>query len=259
MGSLNRWLAPQATHSKARSGPHRAVLIRTGLDCRLLTVLSRAMRIAALSALLLVLCAGCARSLPPAATPQRIAPDISVDEPVSEGRGRLVIDVVDGPAQIYHVHARAQQLQDETGERWSFSEVPEELCVSPCIVELPLGNAMLGFPIAGTDWIQHDLVHISSEPAVYRRALARRDGPSAGYELAILTTVLSSLALVTGVALLPIGLAKGEDGVAFAGAITLGAGALLLPVGIWGTNEAAPVYQPGSWNHYPLAGSPSGR
>jgi hypothetical protein len=75
----------------------------------------------------------------------------------------------------------------------------------------------------------------------------RRGG---GRTLGIIATAVGGSALVTGTALLPIGIAKDIDAMTAAGGIPLGTGAVLLTLGILALRATADTYQPGSSNHF---------
>jgi hypothetical protein len=89
---------------------------------------------------------------------------------------------------------------------------------------------------------------------VYRRALSMYGGkPGATRTMGILSTSLGGAALITGTALLPIGLAKDNGSLTAAGGISLGAGTLLLTLGILAIRADSPWFRPGAANHFPLA------
>jgi hypothetical protein len=68
----------------------------------------------------------------------------------------------------------------------------------------------------------------------------------------ILATSFGGMSMITGAALLPIGLAKDEGGFTTAGAITLSAGAVAVAIGIWALRRGASIERPGSANHFQL-------
>lgn len=197
----------------------------------------------------------CVRQLPPAPIPAPTLPPGADAGPPAAGRGRLIVDVVDGPAPVQRVQMRATPLDHGRGRRtFQFSEGFEPLCPqSPCVAEVPAGtNVLLGFPVLGdSSDTEVELVHVGPETSVYRRALSvysKRGG--GGRVFGILATVFGSASLITGTALLPAGLSRDNSGMTAAGGITLGAGALLLTVGIIALRATADVYQPGSSNHF---------
>jgi hypothetical protein len=138
-------------------------------------------------------------------------------------------------------------------------EVPEVLCATaPCATDIPVGNVLLGFPVVGKPNVTEvELVNVGPDPSVYRRSLSIYNDNTGGTRvLGIIATAVGGTAVMTGTALLPIGLAKDIDGLTVAGSISLGAGAALLALGIWAIRHDAPTYRPGSSNHFPLATTP---
>ncbi len=175
--------------------------------------------------------------------------------PSAAGEGQLVIDVVDGSTRVERIKMVPTQKTDEQGRsRYEFIESPELLCeTTPCAVNLPLGNVVLAFPIAGSPGAKDvELIHIDAEQTVYRRALTYYKPQQSGSArpLGIVSMSLGGMAMVTGAALLPIGLSKDKDGLASAGLISLGAGAVLTALGIWSVWGTGSTYRPGSAIHY---------
>lgn len=198
----------------------------------------------------------CVKRLPPAPTPEPVAPQMPALPPPAGGHGRLVVDVVDGPVAVHRVDMAAEQVADSSGRvKYRFVESPAVLCAAaPCVSDVPTGNVLLGFPVLGDpDATEVELVHVGPEPSVYRRTLSVYDGRTGSVRvLGIIATALGGTAMMTGSALLPIGLARDVDGLTIAGGISLGAGVALLVAGIWAMNADAPTYRPGSSNHFPL-------
>ena len=114
---------------------------------------------------------------------------------------------------------------------------------------------LLGFPVLGNPDIREvELVHVGPDASVYRRSLTVDDDHTGAVRLlGLVGASFGGMAAVTGAALLPVGLARGSDGVTTAGGITLGAGAVLLALGLWATHHDEPTYRPSSSNHFPLA------
>jgi hypothetical protein len=203
---------------------------------------------------------GCVRQLPPLPAPDVIVPSTNTTSEPAPGKGRLVIDVVDGPTPVQRVHMKPEPFEDDQGRtRFRFYEAPEPLCAtSPCVVDLTPSNVLLGFPVTGDDHsLDVELVHVGDETAVYRRSLSHRRNSGALWVLGIIGTSLGGTSLVTGTALLPLGLADSNDGLTIAGATTLGGGALLITLGILAIRADSPTYRPGSAIHFPLA-APAG-
>jgi hypothetical protein len=201
--------------------------------------------------------AGCVRELPPRPAPDAIVPAMNTASEPAPGQGRLVIDVVDGPAPVQRVDMKAEPFDDGQGRtRFRFHEAPEPLCAtSPCVVDLTPGNVLLGFPVAGDDHpLEVELVHVGEETAVYRRSLSHyRRNKGALWVLGIVGTSLGGTSMITGTTLLPLGLSDGNDGLTIAGATTLGGGALLLTLGILAIRADSPTFRPGSAIHFSLA------
>ena len=170
-----------------------------------------------------------------------------------------MIDVVEGPTPVQRIDMQGKPVDNGRGRtHYRFFEVPATLCSpSPCAVDLPQGNVLLGFPMIGTDNVEVELVHVGPEPSVYRRSLSIYTNNTGSVRvLGIIATALGGTAMMTGTALLPIGLAKDHDGLTIAGGVSLGAGVALLVSGILAMRADAPTYRPGSSNHFPLATAP---
>jgi hypothetical protein len=211
-------------------------------------------------ALLAGLGAACVKHLPPAPAPDPIVPRVEAGTPLAAGQGRLVLDVVEGPAPVQQIRMDAVPVATAGGHTaFDLHEAPGILCaVTPCVTNVPIGNVLLGFPVIGDDEATEvELVHVGPEPSVYRRSLSVYTDTSGGLRLfGILATSIGGASAITGAALLPIGLAKENGGLTTAGGITLGVGAVLLAVGIWAIRADSPTYRPGSSNHFPL-GAPA--
>ncbi len=203
-----------------------------------------------------VLAPACVKRLPPAPTPEPVAPQRPALPPPAGGHGRLVVDVVDGPVAVQRVDLGAKEVADGTGRvKYRFVESPAVLCAAaPCVSDMPTGNILLGFPVLGDpDAMETELVHVGPEPSVYRRTLSVYDGRTGSTRvLGIIATALGGTAMSTGTTLLPIGLSKDNSGLTIAGGVSLGAGVALLVAGILAMNADAPTYRPGSSNHFPL-------
>jgi hypothetical protein len=195
----------------------------------------------------------CVRQLPPAPTPQAVAPPIATPTPAA-GQSALVVDVTDGPTPVSRVHMGTQPITDALGRvSYRLFEQPQEMCpASPCVVAMPPGNVMLGFPVIGDrDALEVELVHVDATPTVYRRTLSvYTDNTGALRKLGIVGASVGGTAALTGVVLLPIGLGKDLDGLTVAGGVTLGVGALLTAFGIWAIRRDAPTFRPGASIHF---------
>lgn len=200
----------------------------------------------------------CVRRLPASPIPAPMVPAVAQGGPPAQGQGRIVVDVVQGPTPVYVAGLTASPIQRGSFTTYRLDLAQRPLCErSPCVADLPLGNHVLQFPVIGNDDLDEEIVHIGPDPTVYRRDLSLYQPASgAGYALGIVLESVGAASAITGIALLPIGLSKGNDGLATAGAITLGAGALMIGVGYLLWRKDAPTYRPGSSNHFPLAATP---
>jgi hypothetical protein len=215
----------------------------------IITVISRFAQPVGGLAAVAVFSAACVRQLPAAPIPEPVAPAVATaSPPPAEGMGRIVVDVVDGPTPVHRVHMQAIPM----GTHFRFSEAPEPICpASPCIAEIPSGNVLLGFPIIGKSSLEVELVHVDPGTTVYRRSLSLyEDHTGALRTMGIISTSVGGAAMITGIVLLPIGLDKDMDRMTTAGALSLGAGTLLLTFGIWAIRKDSPTFRPGSANHF---------
>jgi hypothetical protein len=199
-----------------------------------------------------VFAAGCVSELPPRPVPPAVVPPMQPAPPPPEGQARLLVDVVDGPAPVARVRMAPQQVG---GQRFRFEEQNEPLCSpSPCAIDLPFGNVLLGFPRVGQPGVTEvELVHVGPESSVYRRSLSVYTHHHGGLTtLGIIATSLGGASAITGTALLPIGISDSNGGLTTAGAVTLGGGALLIALGVWMLRADADTYQPGAIAHFPM-------
>lgn len=201
----------------------------------------------------------CVKRLPPPPMPAEVIPaQVQASAPPAAGTGRLVVDVVEGPAPVQRVHMDPQPITTSTGRTtFRFDEKPTLLCeASPCISDMAPGNVLVGFPVIGDrDAWETELIHVGPETNVYRRSLSvYNDGHPGMRVLGIIMTSVGGASLITGTTLLPIGLSKSSGGLTTAGAVTLGAGALLLTVGILTIRWGSATYRPGSVNHFVIGG-----
>jgi hypothetical protein len=182
-----------------------------------------------------------------------------VAAPVAPGHGRVYVDVVDGPTKVRVVKP---VTVDTTINGEAFTEEVLEVqarCTTPCAFDLALGRHTLAFPMHGAGG--DDLAHVlaSPNPTVYRRALGLRQSGGAGFALGVLGVTFGGMSVITGAALLPVGLAQDSHGMTLAGEITLGAGAILTALGIWAIADNPLVEQAGAGAQYALPGGDAGR
>lgn len=229
---------------------------------QLAAIAQRRHRTAGLACLIALAATGCTKRLPPAPTPQAIAPASLASRPAPPaGQSRLVVDVVDGPTPVHRVQMVSEPVDLGDGRTtFRFLESPVLFCsASPCIADVAPGNLLLGFPVPGDPAaMEMELVHVGQNTSVYRRALSHYDGETGATRvLGIIAASLGGASAMTGTALLPIGLADDHDALTATGAITLGAGAALITLGILAINADAPTYRPGSSVHFSIP--PGGR
>jgi len=200
---------------------------------------------------------GCIKQLPPAAIPEPVPSRVGSGTPPAEGTGRLIVDVVDGPAPVQRVRMEARPSPNAAGAPTvRFDTTPTELCpAAPCVTDVPVGNVLLGFPVIGDEGaLETELVNVGPDPSVYRRSLSvYTDNTGATRILGILATSIGAASAITGTVLLPIGLSKGNDPMTIAGGVTLGGGLALVVAGILMIRADSPTFRPGSSNHYPLS------
>ena len=165
-----------------------------------------------------------------------------------EGHGRVVVDVVDGPTQVMRITTASVVVgMDKDRPILASSQSTEPLCVTPCAVDLPLGRHVLAFPTrGGRGMIEMDHIDVHGHPTVYRRALGRAEPAGAGLVLGILGATFGGMSMITGIVLLPVGLANDSGGMALAGGITLGVGAALVALGVLGIAGDPRTEQPGN-------------
>ena len=206
------------------------------------------MRGAGLAVLMLSLLAGgCMHLVPPPEVPEAYAPELAEAPPIAEGRGRVVVDVEDGPTEVLTVE-RQRWILGGGNHTLSFRTTSTEvLCMSPCIVDLPFGRYALGFRSRGpSPRLEVTGVDVGPVPTVFRHALGSYQSAGAGKPLGIVGIVLGGMSFITGVVLLPVGLGTDGDGVALAGGVTLAAGGLLTTLGIVAIAISPSIRQPGA-------------
>lgn len=199
---------------------------------------------------LVLLVSGCTHRIAPPATPDEITPQFAGEMgPLAEGSGRLVVDVVDGPTAVGTIVAETTVVGYDKDIPITASRVStRHLCDAPCSIDLEAGRWDLTFATRG-DPGRLEVGEVNVEPGVvtvYRRSLGSYDPAGAGLVLGIVGTVLGGMSMITGTVLLPIGLSEEEDGMATAGWITLGVGAVLVAAGILGMVFDPHLEQPGA-------------
>lgn len=142
--------------------------------------------------LLLASVAGCTgepRVLEPRSPPSHTAPSIPVPQtPLKPGYGRVVLDGTDAPLKIT---ARADTAFVPPGSKVEPTRVGE-LCVTPCVVDLPVGSYKLYMTSAdGSNEGDTDVLRVKPGLTYYRRAPGKFDPPT---WIPVLPTVLISVA-----------------------------------------------------------------
>lgn len=208
-----------------------------------------------------VVTSACTRQLAPAPIPTAITPIVHVAGPPSQGIGRLIVDVPEGPVPVYRARFESRKQDDGTRRpTFRFFDMPPELLCkeTPCVVDAPPGNILIGFPVLGCrPAIDYDLVHVGLEPRVYRRSLAIFENETGAERIVgIVGASLGAAASITGIALLPVGASKENGTLTAAGGITLGVGALVMTAGILMIRHDSATYRPGSANHFEASTSP---
>jgi hypothetical protein len=166
--------------------------------------------------------------------------------------------VVDGPTNVREVkRVEVQEYlppSDGFGGQVINGTELETLvrCRTPCVLDMPLGQRLLAFPIRASTQEDVDNVWVATTPSLYRRALGWRRSGGAGSALGIVGITFGGVSLATGATLLPIGLATDKSGLTKSGAITLGVGAVLTALGIWAVVENPTQVQPGASAQYDL-------
>lgn len=192
---------------------------------------------------------GCVHTLPPPAAPDPVVPTVEA-RPLADGQGRVLIDVTDGPTNVYRwVSADAVVGMDKDVPIVASRVTSEVLCTTPCVIDGPPGTYRLGFPFHGGGGFDMAEVQILTEPTVYRRSLGTRRRGGGGLALGIVSTSFGGMSLACGAAFLPIGLTRDEGeggGFVIAGAVTLIAGAILTALGVWGIAASPTIEQQGA-------------
>ena len=197
---------------------------------------------------------GCVQRLPRAEAPAPSVPSLEGIEAPEAGHGRIVVDIVEGPAAVYRLGQRTVAIDDGKDVHVSATfPTREHLCDAPCAIDLPFGRYRLGFPIRGHRLrLESEVLEFGPTPFLYRRSLGTYEAAGAGKILGILGATFGGMSAATGLTLLPVGLANGSEGLTLAGAITLGAGAALLTLGIVGIVLSPSIERPGVAIQVPL-------
>lgn len=194
----------------------------------------------------------CTRTLPRRTVPEAEMPSVDLSRPSPTGTGRLVVDVPDASVPVSRMTVR----NVPEGEHFRLIEEASEVCpATPCVLDLPVGNVLLAFPVLGNegDLSTPELVHVGQEASVFRRNLDiyvhdRRPLYRTG-------GIFLGVALVAMIAGLIIGRSAGEgdDTTERVGTSTLIGGAVLTVPSLLMMYYGAPTQTPGSSIHFPIA------
>lgn len=202
-------------------------------------------RLAALvtTTMLTASCAGTRRLDPPPA-PAAVVPLVAFPaEPPPPGTGRIVIDVVDGPADV-----QIKSLQT-VGAIWS------PLCTSPCVVDLPSGPHELNFSLRSDHGRSDtDTVMVPPATSMYRRQLAQHESSPALLVGGYAVGYTGIMVLLTGLLFAAVQTSFDDGGhagrnLALVGAAMTAGGGLMFYYG-W------PTEQPSAVTHVGLSSSP---
>ena len=140
----------------------------------------------------------CTRTLPRRSFPEAAMPSVDLSRPRPAGTGRLVVDVPDGSVAVSRITVRS--VPD--GEHVALVEEPTEACaVTPCVLDVPIGNVLLAFPVLGNEGALStpELVHVGEEPTVFRRNLdVYEDGRRGLYRTGGIFMGLAVVAIIAG-------------------------------------------------------------
>ena len=207
-----------------------------------------------LTLLVSLLALGCTAYLPSAQAPEAIAPVLAESPRIEPGTQRLLLDVVDGPTDVFSLTSYRQRYRNSDGELRTRRRTQRDIvCRTPCAVDLPEGRYVLGFPMhGGGSRLEREEIYLGPQTLAHRRNLGSFWGAGAGLPLGILGATFGGMALVVGAVFLPVGLASGEDGMTIAGGINAGAGAALLTLGILGIVLDPDVIRRGAGVTFPV-------
>jgi hypothetical protein len=107
--------------------------------------------------------AGCAgtRHLDPPPPPAAVMPQVALPPPPAPGTGRVIVDVVDGRAEV---QIRTMQ---PGGAQW------RPMCATPCVIDLFPGRVEASFLVGNHG--DTDFIDVPPGTSVYRRQLLERD------------------------------------------------------------------------------------
>jgi hypothetical protein len=195
-----------------------------------------------LGALLLAGCAGEPKRLEPAAPPPRLMPAVNLpNTPLAPNRGRVVIDTTSGPMRVTAKYDPSFTPPGGSTEQGRTGE----LCITPCVVDLPFGKYRLFFsPIenSGTALGDTDDLIVGEGLTVYRRAPGQYRTPSPMDQLGPAALVIAGSVAVTVGALMAAQRENSGTGTVLliGGVVALGGG------GVWAYDSSRATQQDGA-------------
>jgi len=186
-------------------------------------------------------CAGEPVRLAPAEAPPRLMPRVQLpNTPLAPNRGRVVLDTTRGPMRVTAKYDPSFVPPGGSGEKG----VSGELCVTPCVVDLPVGRYRLFFSgIQGSEssFGDSDDLVVNEGTTIYRRAPGRYRTPSPVDQWGP-----AALGVVGTVAVI-LGAVASRDGNGAAPTALIGGGAAaMIGSGIWAYDRSRATQQDGA-------------
>jgi hypothetical protein len=210
---------------------------------------------------------GCVRNLPPPPAPaQEMPKTVGNIPPEVEGKGRIVVDVTNGPAEVDEVLAQTASAATNGRQTYvAYGEVTRPVCLTtPCAVNFEFGQHNLRF-ISKTDdhKMSEGTVDVGQSDSVFRHTMGERSNGGAVHALGTTSTILGITGAVLGGPFLLVGAASSSanpdgttsssgSGITTVGAVTLGISAGLLALGIGMMVASPPTIQEGSSSQFSL-------
>jgi hypothetical protein len=218
---------------------------------------------------LILFSSGCVRNLPPPPVPvQEMPKTVGNIPPEVEGKGRIVVDVTNGPAQVDEVLAQTETAATNGRQTYvAYGEVTRPVCLTtPCAVSFDYGQHNLRF-VSKTDdhKMSEGTVDVGQSDSVFRHTMGERSNGGAVHALGTTSTILGLTGAVLGGTFLLVGAASSSDtvnpdgttgssgsGLTTVGAVTLGIGVGLLALGIGMMVASPPTIQDGASTQFSL-------
>lgn len=193
-------------------------------------------------------CIGSPKILPPRTPPAAVAPPVALPATApAPGNERVVIHTVDGPMRV--VAEAARRFDAPAGERPRSGE----LCVSPCVVDVPPGRYRLYLSSVNDAGASGDVDDLQVKPGLtyYLRAPGRFQHPTWKPWGAIMVAIAGGLIATGGIAWTAA--AASADSSALPGLVVLGAGVgLLIGGGIYTYDAQRGSLQEGATTQWTL-------